>query len=88
MRSTKGYFGPPVARLRRQSSAGGILDGNTPSVSVRIRTLIAPISDVCPVRHLFLRDSEGRNKKRIDKKCYGGACRLVRSVLPPMPMVS
>ena len=31
-------------------------------MSVRIRTPIAPVSDVCPVRHLFLRDSEGRKK--------------------------
>ena len=28
VRSTKAYFGPPVARLRRKSSVGGILDGN------------------------------------------------------------
>ena len=27
---TKSYFGPPVARLRCQSSVGGILDGNSP----------------------------------------------------------
>ena len=26
----KNYFGPPVARLRRQSSVGGVLDGHSP----------------------------------------------------------
>ena len=56
-------------------------------VSVRIQTLIESVLDVCPVCHLFLRDSEGRNKKKINKKCYWNACRLVRIVLSPMPMV-
>ena len=61
-----------------------------PLVSVRIRTPIEPVSDVYPVRHLFLKDSEGRNKKKINNnnKSYWSACRLVRIVLPPMPMVS
>ena len=39
-----------------------------PWVSVRIRTPIEPVSDVYPVRHLFLKDSEGRNKKKINNK--------------------
>ena len=56
----KNLFGPPVARLRRQSSVGGILDGNSPLGEY---TDPEPVSDIYPVRHLFLKDSEGRKKE-------------------------
>ena len=44
-----------------------------PSVSVRIRTPIEPVSDVYPARHLFLKDSEGKKKikGKINKKVTG-----------------
>ena len=48
VRSTKSYFGPPVARLRRLTSARGILEGSSPvgectdPNSDRVREMIIP----------------------------------------------
>ena len=54
MRSTKSYFGPPVARLRRPSSGRGILNGSNPlgecadPNSDRVRCICSPVG------HLFI----------------------------------
>ena len=70
MRSTKSYFGPPVARLRRLSSARGILDGSSPLGECTDPNSDGVGLDVCPLRHLFLRDNE-EIKRKLDKNITG-----------------
>ena len=74
VRSTKAYFGPPVARLRRPSSGRGILNGSSP-----LGECTDPNSDrvrcrCCPVGHLFLRDDTEKEGKLIKtlQECLQG----------------
>jgi len=87
VRSIKGNFRPPVARLRSPSSGSGILNGSNP-----LGECMDPNSDrvrcrCFPVGHLFFKHNTEKMRKTY-KKRYGNACRGVRIVLLPMPMLS
>ena len=65
---------------------GDSLTAIAPLVSVRIRTPLESVRCLAFASPV-VKDNEER-KSNLEKKSYGSACRLVRIVLPLMPMVS